>query len=95
LALHPSLHPPPRGFHVTGVEPDARLLARVRGITHTNSIPLRLCGPAQQRLAGGSADLVTVMHGLHLLEPTTSLAEIHRVLRDSGLLVAAWNDRWV
>jgi SAM-dependent methyltransferase len=45
-------------------------------------------------LHAGSADLVTIMHGLHLLDPDAALTEVARLLRADGFLAAAWNDRW-
>ena len=50
--------------------------------------------PAQgQLLPAHAADVVTVLHGLHLVPTAAALREAHRLLRPQGLLVAAWNDR--
>lgn len=46
-----------------------------------------------QLLPAHAADVVTVLHGLHLVPTEAALEEAHRLLRPKGLLVAAWNDR--
>ncbi len=42
---------------------------------------------------GGVADLVTVMHGIHLVDYELALEECHRLLKPEGWLCLAWNDR--
>lgn len=54
---------------------------------------MRLLGAQHEHLHAGCADLVTIMHGLHLLEPHAALEEVARLLRPGGFLAAAWNDR--
>lgn len=49
--------------------------------------------PQGQLLPAHTADVVTVLHGLHLVPTAAALTEAHRLLRPQGLLVAAWNDR--
>lgn len=44
--------------------------------------------------AGGVADLVTIMHGIHLVDYELALEECHRLLKPEGWLCLAWNDRW-
>lgn len=43
-----------------------------------------------QILAAQSADVVTILHGLHLVPTAAALREAHRLLRPRGVLVAAW-----
>ena len=43
--------------------------------------------------AGGVASLVTIMHGIHLVDTDFALEECHRLLKSDGFLVLAWNDR--
>lgn len=42
---------------------------------------------------GGVASLVTIMHGIHLVDTDLALEECHRLLKSDGFLVLAWNDR--
>lgn len=84
-----------RGFRVTGIEPDVQRLARARLQASVEGVELQLLGADQekQRLTAGSVNLVSVMHGFHLLHAATALPEMHRLLQPGGYLVAAWNDR--
>ena len=86
-----------RRFRVTAIESDARLLATAHtqalecGVT-INSVSASI---AHKKIAqdGGVADLVTIMHGIHLVDTDLALEECHRLLKPDGYLCLAWNDR--
>ncbi|DBB13115.1 hypothetical protein WJX82_005095 [Trebouxia sp. C0006] len=86
-----------RQFRVTAVESNAALLAKAHtqalecGVT-INSIS---AATVHKKVAqhGGVADLVTVMHGIHLVDYELALEECHRLLKPEGWLCLAWNDR--
>ncbi|HEV3376355.1 MAG TPA: class I SAM-dependent methyltransferase [Thermoleophilaceae bacterium] len=85
-ALARSLHD--SGFRVTAVEPVAEmraaLPAAVRALEGTaEAIPLR----------DGEVDAVVVGQAFHWFDGDAALAEIHRVLRSTGLLALFWNVR--
>lgn len=84
-----------RGFHVIGIEADATMLARTFRFAQAHSAPIELVTAKVERslLADETADLVTFMHGLHLVDTQLALEEAHRLLANGGRLVAAWNDR--
>lgn len=84
-----------RGFHVIGIEADATLLARTFRFAQAHCAPIELVTAKVERslLADSTADLVTFMHGLHLVDTQLALEEAHRLLASGGRLVAAWNDR--
>lgn len=81
----------PAGAQVIAVEPVAgmrRVLAsQVPGVEVID-------GTAENiPLPPGSVDLVSVGQAFHWFDVPTALAEIHRVLRQEGWLVLAWNRR--
>ncbi|KAL3138171.1 hypothetical protein ABBQ38_005397 [Trebouxia sp. C0009 RCD-2024] len=86
-----------RKFRVTAVESNAALLAKAHtqalecGVT-INSIS---AANVHKKVAqhGGVASLVTIMHGIHLVDTDLALEECHRLLKSDGFLVLAWNDR--
>lgn len=84
-----------RGFQVVGVEGDPSLLARTFHFAEALGVPMQLITARAEGslLHDASADLVTFMHGLHLVDTPRALAEAHRLVRPRGKLVAAWNDR--
>lgn len=84
-----------RGFHAIGIEADATLLARTFRFAQARSTPIELVTAKVERqvLPDASAELVTFMHGLHLVDTQLALEEAHRLLAGGGRLVAAWNDR--
>lgn len=84
-----------RGFRVIGVEPDATLLARTFRYAQAHNTPIQLITAKVENslLQDNVADMVTFMHGLHLVDPSRALQEAHRLLKPGGALVAAWNDR--
>ena len=84
-----------RGFRVIGVEAVPTLLARTFAFAQSQNahIQLMTAKVEHSQLADSSADLVSVMHGLHLVDTAAALREAWRLLRPGGKLVAAWNDR--
>ena len=82
-----------RGFRVTGIHPDDRLLVRARAAAHDQKVRLNLVEATSLDGASSSIDLVTVMHGLHLMNPDATLSEVQKLLKKDGYLVAAFNDR--
>lgn len=92
------------GLEVVAVEPDLEMLAelsarfrsgRVRsGHSRSGRIPVRAVAGAAERipLARASADAVLVGQAFHWFDREVALAEIARVLRPGGALVALWND---
>jgi SAM-dependent methyltransferase len=77
------------GVRIVAVEPDARMLAVLRGLGlegvqgSAEAIP---CGD-------GEADAVVAGSSLHWFELDLALAETHRVLRPGGRLGFGWNHR--
>ncbi|KAI7840464.1 hypothetical protein COHA_005766 [Chlorella ohadii] len=84
-----------RGFHVVGVEADPTLLARTFRFAQAHRAHIELVTAKVERslLQDTTADLVTFLHGLHLVDTPRALDEAHRLLKPHGKLVAAWNDR--
>ena len=86
-----------RKFRVTAVESNAALLAKAHtqalecGVTINSISAMNVHKKVAQH--GGVADLVTVMHGIHLVDYELALEECHRLLRPEGWLCLAWNDR--
>lgn len=83
---------------MTAVESNAALLAKA----HTQALE---CGVTINAIsaanvhkkvaqAGGVASLVTIMHGIHLVDTDFALEECHRLLKPDGFLALAWNDRY-
>lgn len=84
-----------RGFHVIGVEADPQLLARTFQFAqaHNAHIELMTAKVEHSLLQDSTADLVTFLHGLHLVDTHAALKEAWRLLKPHGRLIAAWNDR--
>jgi ubiquinone/menaquinone biosynthesis C-methylase UbiE len=81
-----------RAERVIGIEPnpDMRQVA-VRKVEHhpyAAHIEYREGAAHQTGLPDGCADIVTAAQSFHWMEPTTTLAEIARILRPGGLFVA-------
>lgn len=84
-----------RGFHVVGVEADPTLLARTFRFAQAHGAHIELVTAKVEKslLQDTTADLVTFLHGLHLVDTPRALDEARRLLKPRGKLVAAWNDR--
>ncbi|WP_406639308.1 class I SAM-dependent methyltransferase [Amycolatopsis sp. WGS_07] len=77
------------GRSVTAVEPDADMLAELSRLLP--DVPA-LTGKAEDiPLPDESADAVFVGQALHWFDLEAAFAEIHRVLRPGGTVVALWN----
>lgn len=82
---------------MTAVESNAALLAKAHtqalecGVTINSISAANVHKKVAQ--AGGVASLVTIMHGIHLVDTDFALEECHRLLKPDGFLVLAWNDR--
>ena len=89
---------PCRKFRVTAVESNAALLAKAHtqalecGVTINSISAANVHKKVAQ--AGGVASLVTIMHGIHLVDTDFALEECHRLLKPDGFLALAWNDRY-
>jgi ubiquinone/menaquinone biosynthesis C-methylase UbiE len=81
-----------RAEQVIGIEPNADMrqeaLRNLEGHPYTAHIEYREGVAHQTGLPDGCADIVTAAQSFHWMEPTTTLAEIARILRPSGLFAA-------
>jgi ubiquinone/menaquinone biosynthesis C-methylase UbiE len=81
-----------RAQQVIGIEPNADMRAQaVRKIAHhpyAAQIEYREGVAHQTSLPDECADIVTCAQSLHWMEPTSTLAEIVRILRPGGLFAA-------
>jgi hypothetical protein len=77
------------------VEADPQLLARTFRFAQAHGAHIELVTAKVEKslLQDTTADLVTFLHGLHLVDTPRALDEAHRLLKPRGKLVAAWNDR--
>jgi SAM-dependent methyltransferase len=79
------------GFSVTGVEPNEAMRAAA---AEAGGGPSYVDGRAEETgLPDGSADLVTAAQAFHWFDVDRTLAEIGRVLADTGIACAVWNLR--
>ncbi|QRP46605.1 class I SAM-dependent methyltransferase [Amycolatopsis sp. FDAARGOS 1241] len=77
------------GLTVTAVEPDAGMLAQLAKLLPDTTA---LSGKAEDiPLAGESVDAVFIGQALHWFDWEPAFAEIRRVLRPGGVVVALWN----
>jgi len=80
-----------RGYRVTGIEPNAAMLARAE---HEGGGPAYRHGEAAATgLAAGSVDLVTAAQAFHWFDVPATMAETRRILRPGGWAAAFWNIR--
>lgn len=82
------------GYPVTCVEPndDMRLAGEqyLSQYNHFNSVK----GTGEQtHLPANSIDLITVAQAFHWMEPVTTKAEFHRILKPGGHIALIWNLR--
>lgn len=86
-----------RAQHVIGIEPNADMRTQAtRKIEHHSCaahVEYREGVAYQTGLPDRSADIVTCAQSLHWMEPTSTLAEIARILRPGGLF-AAYDYDW-
>ncbi|HEY1349328.1 MAG TPA: methyltransferase domain-containing protein [Ktedonobacteraceae bacterium] len=81
---------------VMGIEPNADMRARaVRNVDHPSTAHITYREGVAQRtgLPDACADIVTAAQSFHWMEPTSTLAEIARILRPGGLF-AAYDYDW-
>lgn len=86
-----------KGFHVIGVETDANILAKTFAFAQSAHAEVELMTAKVEKalLQDESCDMVTFLHGLHMIDTEAALREAWRILKPNGTLVAAWNDRYV
>ena len=86
-----------RAQRVIGIEPNADMrkeaVHNVEGHPFAVHIQYREGLAHQMGLPDGSADIVTAAQSFHWMEPTSTLAEIARILRPGGLF-AAYDYDW-
>lgn len=86
-----------RARHVVGIEPNADMRAQaIRKLEQGQQkaeIEYRGGVANQTGLADNSADIVTCSQSFHWMEPTSTLAEIARILRPGGIF-AAYDYEW-
>ncbi|MGH3509473.1 MAG: class I SAM-dependent methyltransferase [Nocardioidaceae bacterium] len=77
------------GLNVTAVEPDPEMLAELRRLLP--KVPAMTGTAEAVPLPDASTDAVFVGQAFHWFDKVRALAEIGRVLRPGGVLVALWN----
>ncbi len=86
-----------RAERVMGIEPNADMrneaARKVEGHAYMAHIEYREGVAHQTGLPDGCADIVTAAQAFHWMEPTSTLAEIARILRPGGLF-AAYDYDW-
>ena len=86
-----------RAERVIGIEPNADMrdaaVHNLVGTPNTARIEYREGTAQQTGLPDGCADIVTCAQAFHWMEPTSTLAEIARILRPGGLF-AAYDYDW-
>lgn len=84
-----------RGFRVTGIEADAKILKKTFDFAISKSAPIELVPATVEKaiIADQSADLVSIFCGLDRLNLPEALEECWRILKPNGYMIAVWNDR--
>jgi ubiquinone/menaquinone biosynthesis C-methylase UbiE len=86
-----------RAQRVIGIEPNVdmrtRAIRKIENHPHAARIEYREGVANQTGLPDGSADVVTCAQSFHWMEPTSTLAEIARILRPGGIF-AAYDYTW-
>ncbi len=86
-----------RAERVIGIEPNADMrreaVGKVKGQPYAARIEYREALAHQTGLLDGCADIVTCAQSFHWMEPTSTLAEIARILRPGGVF-AAYDYDW-
>lgn len=86
-----------RAQRVIGIEPNADMrtqaIQKLKNHPHAARIEYQEGVANQTNLPDGCADIVTCAQALHWMEPTSTLAEIARLLRPGGLF-AAYDYDW-
>jgi SAM-dependent methyltransferase len=81
----------PTGARVIAVEPLAEMRAKLEQVVPGIE---PLAGTAEEMpLPDGSADAVVVAQAFHWFDADRALPELHRVLREDGILALIWNSR--
>jgi len=78
--------------HVIGIEPNPEMRAQAARETTAPTIEYREGHSAATGLPDASADIVMVAQALHWMEPTSTFAEVARILRPGGVFAAVDND---
>ena len=84
------------GIRVSSIEGDPVSLSRTLEYASekkSTSIDLVPASVEQAVIGNESADLVTIFHGIHLLDIHIAMKEIHRILKPGGFLIVSFNDR--
>jgi len=84
-----------RGFRVTGIEADAKILKKTFDAAISRSATIELIPATVEKavIADQSADLVSIFCGLDTLDVHEALEECWRILKLNGYMIAVWNDR--
>ena len=86
-----------RAQHVIGIEPNADMrtqaISKIEKRPHAAHIEYREGVAHQTGLPDSSANIVTCAQSFHWMEPTSTLAEIARILRPGGIF-AAYDYDW-
>ena len=82
-------------FRVTSIEADVSSMNRTFSYAAKRDAQIELVPASVEEsvIDSDSADVVTIFHGLHLLNIPEALKEMHRILKPNKYLVVAWNDR--
>jgi SAM-dependent methyltransferase len=73
---------------VIGVEPSDDMRVRAATVTDLPNVRYAAGWSSATDLAGGSADIVLAVQALHWMEPSSTFAEVARILRPGGVFAA-------